>query len=142
MVTMPTLPQGAVQLYSNKVASVPDGDYTLTVHQEISTPDKVFAPPLTSSKNFKVVGPRFSIDNDADIHSVSPLQGHADHTNTLAHVVFNRATTPWERIQSPLRKESGQVNKMPWMALLVFTGQEIAHGTRSSMLRFLSDSLL
>lgn len=77
---------------------------------------------------FDVIAPQFSL-NPALINSYYPPDGHADEGRILPHIVFSDAHVPWFREAG--RKEwmtknidHGR-NFVPWMALMVFTADEL-----------------
>jgi len=93
------------------------GDYTITVTQEVAIPG-VQQTPFSTQRHFAVYGDRFSL-KPQDIQAVFPPDGSlGEHSNVLAHIVFNRSTLPWER-QADAHKED-----VPWLALLLFEDQE------------------
>lgn len=76
----------------------------------------------TKGFNFSVAGPRFSLD-PSEIYSVYPPRGHiGDFSNSLPHIVFTRRTLPWERSVKPGPRQ--KTDKLPWMALLVFSAED------------------
>jgi hypothetical protein len=119
---------GKIEFIENHLPSLTSGDYTLTVSQEIEftspknidkkIPTKSFATTL----NFSILGPRFTLDPQ-EIQSVFPPPGSlGDHSNVLPHIIFNRSTLPWER---KLVKDEDD-NPLPWLALLLFTEEELS----------------
>lgn len=122
----PKLPPGQEQLFSLYAPALVAGSYTISVLQSITPPDGATdSKPLhlTSSKDFDVIAPRFWLPT-SDIHSVYPPQGHADHNNILPHMVFSDEHLPWERPVST-KVESPERSRIPWLALLVFTQDEL-----------------
>ena len=79
-------------------------------------------------QTFEILGPRFELPEDA-IYSVFPENGHAVAHDVLPHIVFNDRMMPWER---PARNTAPQKqpddydsNRVPWMACLTFTADEL-----------------
>jgi hypothetical protein len=81
-----------------------------------------------TSHQFNVIAPRFSLPEKA-IDSFYPPQGHADLLQVLPHMVFNDPTLPWERIASwkdeHSRPPDFASNRVPWLAVLLFTRDEL-----------------
>ncbi|TFB01708.1 hypothetical protein CCMA1212_006416 [Trichoderma ghanense] len=111
------------------------GQYTLSVSQKIEVFDNNLNQNVSKDLDspdtqLRVSSPRFQLtDPQLDIHSVYPASGHSDHAQTLAHVVFRRCTTPWER---HLVNDKGEWdncgmnnNRMPWLGVLSFTEDEL-----------------
>ncbi|KAH8797907.1 hypothetical protein F5884DRAFT_687599 [Xylogone sp. PMI_703] len=117
--------QGFMQLYSFYEPSLPTGPYTITAKQQVTIPGEPSIPDLKCpDQKFEVLAPQFVIP-PADIHSVYPPQGHADQPNVLPHIVFSDPHLPWERLalpspQAEFHQPDNAINKIPWLALLVF----------------------
>ncbi|KAJ5746597.1 hypothetical protein N7520_011779 [Penicillium odoratum] len=80
-----------------------------------------------ASQQVDALASRWEISADA-VYSVYPEQGHASH-NSLPHIVFNDPRLPWESIGSRkgeqyLPKDADQ-NRVPWLACLVFSPDEL-----------------
>jgi hypothetical protein len=109
---------GQIQFHQWCEPPLEPGDYTVDVTQSVTELDAAFKNELA----FSVAGPRFSL-NPSEIYSVYPPKGHVgDFANALPHIVFTRRTLPWERSVHPGQRESG--DKLPWMALLVFSAAD------------------
>lgn len=92
----------------------------------------------TSTQLFTINAPRFSIPPDV-IHQTYPPQGLGDHNTVLPHIVFDDAFLPLVQAGSPskdshdserekadpMNKKARARGKVPWMALLTFTEDEI-----------------
>ena len=71
---------------------------------------------------FSVDAPRLGLARPNDVRSVYPAAGaRTDHTKTLPHIVLQTRSFPWAREVSP-----GLVQDLPWVALLVLRGEELA----------------
>ncbi|KAF3311479.1 hypothetical protein TWF173_008300 [Orbilia oligospora] len=116
----PGLPAGLYTISTKQTISAPSEPATGTTHS-VQLPDKT-APP----QQFKVVAPQFSLPNGA-VHSVYPSQGRGAPVQTLPHIVFNDPYLPWEREVSrfPEGATERTKRKVPWLALLVFTADEL-----------------
>lgn len=111
------------QIVSAYRVPLPADRYIVSVTQTIIAPSEDQISP-TSSKRFNVVAPRLSLPADA-VHSTYPPQGHHDTLEILPHVAFNDSHFPWERaIEQPADTEDGR-NRVPWLALLTFTQDEL-----------------
>ncbi|MGB6014576.1 MAG: hypothetical protein WBG32_07585, partial [Nodosilinea sp.] len=87
----------------------------------------------------QVAGPRFFLPA-SEIHSVFPPEnGVGDYNNVLPHVVLNRHTLPWERLVAEVvvdnnsknetaKTRNKELEKIPFLALLVFTEDEESSG--------------
>lgn len=101
-----------------------DGDYRLTVKQGLSiTAESNELPPDQATRYlyFSVAGPRFSLDPSLIQGVFPPDKGVGRYSGVLPHVILHRSTLPWEREISPETP-----NGTPWMAVLLFAGDEIA----------------
>lgn len=117
------LSPGEEQLYSFYIPSLPAGAHTITTTQRVTVPsDRPLK--LLGKQEFTVVAPQYSLP-DGSIHSVYPPQGHADNVEILPHVVLNDSHLPWERIASKLKEKDFERNRVPWLAVLVFTQEEL-----------------
>jgi hypothetical protein len=125
---------GYEQLYSFFIPGLQAGPHTIKVEQPISAGTGKESHTLKASQQFHVIQPRFALPNNA-IHSVYPPQGHQDRAEILPHIIFNDPTIPWERIGSPASEHLDpmspqyqmyfQRNRVPWLAVLTFTQDEL-----------------
>ncbi|WP_018658347.1 hypothetical protein [Actinomadura flavalba] len=101
--------------------ALPTGDYSVTVAQDLSSVAPATAVPATrytATRTFSVASDRFTLP-PGTVRSVFPPDGGlGEHSAVLPHAVLSRATLPWERAASP-----GE-GAPPWLALLVFSGDE------------------
>ncbi|KKK25947.1 hypothetical protein ARAM_003527 [Aspergillus rambellii] len=105
-----------------------DTTYTLTARQSLSSGNQKL-PLKTSEIHFTVDAPRFTLP-PSDIHSVYPAPGSSEHARVLPHVVLNDPQLPWERSGDPENQNHANKNdqkptRPTWMALLVFTADEL-----------------
>lgn len=109
-----SLPIGDIQFYDDYLPSLTGGTYTVGVSQTISG---INTGNLDASQDFLVVAPQFNID-PGDINTEYPPQNHTGQFgDVLPHIVMDQPMVPWEReMSSP---------KTPWMALLVFSQEEL-----------------
>jgi hypothetical protein len=107
--------------YDDVVPALPDGDYTITVQQDVT-----YTPPGGSettktfqvAQAFSVRGPRFALD-PADVHSSFPPDGsQGTFEEHLPQIVFTKRALPWERTLT-------SDPSLPWLALLLFDETEI-----------------
>ena len=101
-----------VEFIQYDIPPLKSGEYTLSVTQTVNQP----APndKFEASRQFAVVGERFSID-PAEIESVFPPPlATGEFADSLPHVAFSRRTLPWERtsVASDI--------SAPWLAVLLF----------------------
>jgi len=109
-----------VNFYDNYVPSLKDGQYTITLSQTIAGDAGLTTPPQvpTAAQSFIVNGPRFSLP-PSDVNHVYPANGSTGQfAGTLPQIVLNEQALPWERnlTQNP---------SIPWVALLVFSQEEL-----------------
>ncbi len=104
---------------------------SLTVSQTVQLPASTggqVPPPENLSipdKLLRVLGPKFSLNDPADLHSVHPTAGHSALARTLAHVVLGHPTVPWERDVSTSGGQVVGFNRLPWLGVLSFTEDEL-----------------
>ncbi|KAF8415889.1 hypothetical protein BGX38DRAFT_1147667 [Terfezia claveryi] len=117
------LAPGEERLYSYYKPSLVAGTYDVTTEQYISNGTHK-ALKLTAVQSFTVVTPQFALPAGA-IHSQYPPEGHADVVETLPHVVLTDPHLPWERIATDKKQPDEGFNTIPWLALMVFTPEEL-----------------
>ncbi|HEX7117669.1 MAG TPA: hypothetical protein VF212_02720 [Longimicrobiales bacterium] len=122
-----------VTFYDNFIPSLKDGQYTVEVGQTLKVDedqtgrdggrtDIPAEPGARVSQRFIVRGPRFAVDA-ADVHRVfPPRNGVGAYDAYLPMVVLNKRALPWER---ELRLPVDGADAYPWLALLVFTEDEL-----------------
>ncbi|GAA0826773.1 hypothetical protein ACFQVD_11445 [Streptosporangium amethystogenes subsp. fukuiense] len=105
--------------------SLPLGDYTIRATQDLrSVAPAAGVDPTTfeTTRTFSVSGDRFTL-TPGTVRSVFPPNGSlGEHSTVLPHVVLDRATLPWER--SATAQTGVSATAPPWLALLVFSGDE------------------
>ncbi len=96
------------------------GEYELRVSWNVAFDKTPAGPENTETATFQVTSERFRL-NPAEIGSVYPPEGTTgNYEYDLPQVVLTRDTLPWERTAK-------KGCKAPWLALLLFTDDEIAH---------------
>lgn len=118
----PGIQAGEEQLYSFYVPGLQAGLHTIDVLQEINASGS--EKDVKNSHDFNVIGPRFSLPEGA-LDSFYPPQGHADRAEVLPSVVFTDPTLPWERPATAARLPDFSRNRVPWLAVLSFTQDEL-----------------
>jgi len=78
---------------------------------------------LSSSHKFRVVASRFALE-DGDIAGFYPPQGQGDYNHILPHIIFHDQHLPWIRSGTKTTEQDSR-NTTPWLALLVFTNDEL-----------------
>lgn len=117
------LKKGEQKLYSFYAPSLEAGDYTVDTTQKIIVPSE--EKTIYGKQAFTVVAPRFTLPAGS-IHSVYPSPGRTELAKTLPHVVLNDQHLPWERDALAMERElDEEQNKVPWLAVLVFTQEEL-----------------
>lgn len=106
--------------------------YTIDVRQYVAKNADGTGPLdfKTSEKKFNVNTPQYFLP-PGSVNSVYPPDGHLASNVTLPHVVLNDAQLPWERVGSEHELNDTDPNvlrkvRTPWLAVLVFTHDEIA----------------
>lgn len=123
----PELQPGEQQLFSFYKPGLEAGLHKVAVTQDIDANGQPMK--LESPQQFNVIAPRFTLPAGS-VHSTYPPPGRADHVETLPHIVLMDPHLPWERTaskQSPL-PEDHKRNKVPWLAVVVFTQEELQLG--------------
>ncbi|HEY0038460.1 MAG TPA: hypothetical protein VGB66_17300, partial [Longimicrobium sp.] len=122
----PTTPTGTLEFVAFHKPPLEDGDYVLTVRQQVQIDglayawgsDRWTAAPGTTLQ-LSVAGPRFGL-SPSDINAQFPPPGSVgEYDNVLPHVVLNRTTLPWER-SVDATVSSTTAGAPPWIALLLF----------------------
>ena len=124
----PTLSNSDMTFYDNYVPSLKAGEYKITVSQKLtkdgSSPSIPSAPQAPVTQTFQVRGPRFTLD-PADVHRMfPPPNGTGLYDVYLPMLVFNKRALPWER-ELTLKSKVKYPTHYPWMALLVFSEDEL-----------------
>lgn len=97
------------------------GNYTITVSQTLSSGENTInTQPLTSSQQFIISGPQFSIDTSQIMNMYPPAGSTGIYGEVLPHIVLKDPMMAWERSMS--------VDKTPWIALMVFQENELVMG--------------
>jgi hypothetical protein len=110
------VPAGQVLFRDSYQPGLRDGVYKIKVSHSVSAPD-VTVPDLF--QQFKVAGPRFSID-PSDVHvEFPPNASSSQFAEVLPHVVLNKRLLPWER------NIKGLSESVPWLTLLAFQEGEL-----------------
>ncbi|KUL85167.1 hypothetical protein ZTR_06264 [Talaromyces verruculosus] len=120
-----TLESGCMQLYSFFSPGLPGGSYNAIVTQDISITqagNTTTEPPLKTSKQFSVEGPKWSVDPKV-VDSVYPPPAYKDYPSILPDIVFNDPHYPWSAGME--KSQDTDMMQIPWLGLLVFTESEI-----------------
>jgi hypothetical protein len=116
-----SIPIGEIAFYDNVQAPIVAGDYTINASQQVNSTDSdhPLSKTFTATRPVSVIAPRFRIP-EADVQSYFPPRTAAGvFDQNLPHIVLNERVLPWERRLDP------NDPKCPWMALLLFTEDEI-----------------
>ena len=111
---------GEIRFYDNYRPLLGAGDYTLEAEQQIDSTDS--ARPLSKSAKmrqpFSVAAPRFALADAEVLQRFPPSNANGVFARNLPHIVLLERALPWERSLTA----DGMT---PWLALLVFTEDEI-----------------
>jgi hypothetical protein len=100
---------------------LPDGDYKIQVGQEVTWQNAASPVTFSSTYDFSILGPRFTLD-PAEIQSVFPPPNKLGHFQKyLPHMVFARRSLPWERT---LDGKTPQKPYYSWLWLLTLSEEE------------------
>jgi len=124
-----SLPTGTIEFIASHQPSLLDGDYVLAVSQQVQidgTNQWTTAP--SSTLQFSVAGPRFSLDPGLIAAQFPPPKSAGEYFNVLPHVIFTRTTIAWERTVDG-SAAAQNTNPVPWLALLLFDATADAAGS-------------
>lgn len=112
------LPVGDIGFYDNDVPGIAGGNYWISVSHELKDNGAaVNTEPLGAAQEFVVSAPQFTLP-PADIVSQHPPDTTSGrYGEQLPHIVLREPALPWERRMTDVRD--------PWLALLVFTEDEL-----------------
>jgi hypothetical protein len=123
------IPLGDIRFYDSYLSLLDAADYTISVHQHVESTDAQH--PLSQGKDvvqpFSVIAPRFALD-PSEVQSVfPPANAVGPFVQNLPHIVLMQRALPWEReLGDALPKPANpNVEAYPWVALLLFTEDEI-----------------
>ena len=121
----PSLGPGQEQLYSYWAPNLAAGPtYDVRVSQVLNAPDNE-SLTLKGHQRLTVDAPQFTLPAGS-VHSCYPPAGYSEDHRILPHIVLTDPHLPWEReatnstVQDPPPR-----NKVPWLALLAFTADEL-----------------
>ncbi|KAK4153610.1 hypothetical protein C8A00DRAFT_15188 [Chaetomidium leptoderma] len=129
---------GQERLFSSYVPGLEAGLHHIDVEQDMVADGQ--SMKQTTSHLFNVIGPRFALPDGA-LDSFYPPQGHADSAEVVPHMVFNDPTLPWERPASSVSGPDDATNTVPWLAVLLFTQDELRLGSSELSTMFAETSL-
>lgn len=116
---------GEMQLISCMPPRIDGGDYRMTVRQIISEPQETEL--YGTQLRFHTGESRFTLDPELVCEVYPPPGMSADYGRTLPHLVLKRPSLPWSREPDSgrtLRGGAKEINRMPWLALLLFDEEE------------------
>ncbi|KAH8675119.1 hypothetical protein BGZ61DRAFT_536404 [Ilyonectria robusta] len=123
---MEPLQLGNIPLLSYEAPSLP-GETDLDINQRANGPSDA-ANTLHTTKTFAAQGTsQFALPENS-VRSFYPAQGEAVENRVLPHVVLNDPLIPWERDANNDQTLTGILGsdaRVPWLALLVFTADEL-----------------
>lgn len=115
--------KGELEYGSQNVPPLEVGNYTIEVHQTIKE-QGINYQSETSQIKFRIDGARFEL-LPQDIRNVYPPKGgFGIYDDSLPHLTLERSTIPWER-SATIGGKAYARDKVPYLALLVFRGEEI-----------------
>lgn len=111
-----------MQLYDYCSPPLPSGTFTIETHQQVVWTEKGVNEPYDKLQQFFVDGPRFTLDPNYVYSIFPPANKQGQFEVFVPDIVLTKRTLPWERTiddKSPLTPPE------PWMALLIFTIEEV-----------------
>ena len=140
---MPNTIETYVDYIESQLPGLKSGDYTVEVTQTFGATGVPETKFQSQKMDFSIRGERFVL-KPTDIVSVFPPPNSlGEHSSVLPQVVFDRNTLPWERMiavpKDATDDERKKVEKMPWMALLVFNEGELATDNENGTVTTLAD---
>ncbi|KAF5658337.1 hypothetical protein FCIRC_12929 [Fusarium circinatum] len=122
------LKPGEAQFLSFFQPSLTPGEYKVKVTQEVTFQDGKGRKILYTDKKFRVEGPSQNQLPAGSVHSIYPGEGESVPSRVLPQVTLNDPHLPWEL--NPDNDENSAERHLdrslrPWLALLVFTEDEI-----------------
>ena len=119
------LEAGKIKFYDRFDPVIVGGNYTVELVHEVfdENSQPVFAE--TKSQKLLIAPPRLRL-GPRDVHAVYPPPGgESNYSRTLPHIVLRRRGLPWERNLGIYTDKQGQQHTRPWLALLLFTAEEV-----------------
>ena len=114
-----------IQFFDNVLPPLTAQDYRIAATQTIDILEQYEPPalPYSNVRRIRVTGPHFALGPNEVFSFNPPANSQADYSTMLPHVVLATRTTPWS-IALKGQVSSGPLVS-PWMALLLFTPEEI-----------------
>ncbi|OJJ40101.1 hypothetical protein ASPWEDRAFT_82779, partial [Aspergillus wentii DTO 134E9] len=123
--SLPEIRPGQEQLFSFWAPSLTAGKvHQIKVQQTINPNNGQKPLQLDAQQNFDVHAPRYSLP-EGSIYSVYPPPGYMEEARILPHVVLSDPHLPWERQGTTQDLPDAKRNKVPWLALILFTHDEL-----------------
>jgi hypothetical protein len=122
----PDIPAVGLQFFDNYIPALAAGNWRITVGHTLAG---VNTGALGATQNLVVSAPQFAMDTTAVLNQYPPAGSTGQYAQVLPHIVLNDALLPWERTMAAA---SGT---QPWLALLVFSEDEITGGSGPTRVR-------
>ncbi|KAA3637231.1 MAG: hypothetical protein DWQ02_07055 [Bacteroidetes bacterium] len=127
-----------IEFIENHLPGLKSGEYKISARQELNGPGIVGtnqqSPFSATFPDYyvQVQGDRFNLKPN-EVHTIFPPNNSlGEYSNVMPHIVFNRNTLPWERLVAPMSTDEATesaLEKLPWMALLVFNEEELLNAS-------------
>src|SRR5215213_1485709 len=120
-----SFPSDIIEFVAFHKPAVLDGEYTLTVKQQVQIDGKFgwgndqWTSAPSTRLQFAVAGPRFSLEPNLIQSQFPPPKSIGEYYSVLPHIILNRTTLPWERTIDNSRP-SNTTQPTSWLALLLF----------------------
>ncbi len=103
------------------------GEYTLSVAHQVGDYHQKPQAQASGKINIKVQGEKLTLGPNV-ISSMYPPPGEqGNFSNSLAHVVFNKATLPWVRSANCINQQNTDV-ELPWLYLMIVNQNDVDLG--------------
>jgi len=129
------IPVGDIKLFDNYVPALDAGNWFISVNQTLQQGQTTInTDPLGAVQEFVVSAPQFSLDPTEIISKYPPEGSSGIYGEVLPNIVLGEPLLPWERsMNAP--------SKQPWLALMVFTDNEMIGGDANSTTHSISSDV-
>jgi hypothetical protein len=120
------IPVGDIQLYDNYVPALAAGNWYIHVNQTLQQGQTtVNTDPLAAVQEVVVSAPQFSLDPKEITSQYPPPGSSGRYGEVLPNIVLGEPLLPWERAMNASAQQ-------PWLALMVFSDDELIGGDENS----------
>ncbi|MEM7156261.1 MAG: hypothetical protein AAF799_25635 [Myxococcota bacterium] len=115
------IPVGDIQFYDDYLPAISAGNWVIEVGQTLTHSGATIneGDTLSTVQEFVVSGPQVHMDPSTVINKYPPNSTSGKYGEVLPHIVLGDPMFPWER------KIMDRSTRQPWLALLVFSPDEL-----------------